>query len=362
MPLQLRKGTEAERTSGTFIPVVGEPIYTVDTKQLYIGDGITPGGASVVAGVALEDINNVTLNSENAASILEVSVTSNVVTIRCASDHGFSTGDLISITLTTNTQLNGNYVITVGALTNTFTYELTTPDVVLVVDAGVAQEVTTDGSVLTWSATENAWVNLPPVTSVAALEDVSLTGLADGEILVYNSTSEVWENGPVATTLEALSDVTVTTPATGEVLVYDETSSSWQNQTLSFSGLGSRTTVTGSTGSIADQGSANIQVTGFRSYMLMSIQVSAASYVTVYTSSAARTADSTRPSYVDPLPGSGVIAEVIFASAGTQVITPSLLGFNDDPTPSETIYLKVVNSSGGAASIDVTLKLLQLEA
>ena len=42
MPLRLRRGTEANRTSIT--PVQGEPIYTTDTKKFFIGDGVTPGG------------------------------------------------------------------------------------------------------------------------------------------------------------------------------------------------------------------------------------------------------------------------------------------------------------------------------
>ncbi|MEM4385353.1 MAG: hypothetical protein QXD03_02260 [Candidatus Anstonellales archaeon] len=40
--ISLRKGLEAHRTS--IIPALGEPIYTVDTRVLYIGDGVTPGG------------------------------------------------------------------------------------------------------------------------------------------------------------------------------------------------------------------------------------------------------------------------------------------------------------------------------
>lgn len=39
---QLRRGLEQHRTS--IIPLPGEPIYTTDTRTLYIGDGVTPGG------------------------------------------------------------------------------------------------------------------------------------------------------------------------------------------------------------------------------------------------------------------------------------------------------------------------------
>jgi len=42
MSLKIRRGTNAERL--TITPVEGELIYTTDTKNLYIGDGITAGG------------------------------------------------------------------------------------------------------------------------------------------------------------------------------------------------------------------------------------------------------------------------------------------------------------------------------
>jgi hypothetical protein len=45
MSLQFRRGTSANRTSIT--PAQGEPIFTTDTKQLYVGDGTTAGGVSV---------------------------------------------------------------------------------------------------------------------------------------------------------------------------------------------------------------------------------------------------------------------------------------------------------------------------
>jgi hypothetical protein len=103
-------------------------------------------------------------------------------------------------------------------------------------------------------------------------------------------------------------------------------------------------------------------ITGAKSYMLMSIQTSAAAWVTVYTSTATRTSDASRSSNTDPLPGSGVIAEVITGAATTQKITPGLLGFNDEATPTSDIYLKVENQSGSAAAITVTLSLLVLES
>jgi len=51
MPLKLRRGLNADRTSIT--PAEGEPIYTTDTKKLYVGDGTTAGGTEIGGGGTL---------------------------------------------------------------------------------------------------------------------------------------------------------------------------------------------------------------------------------------------------------------------------------------------------------------------
>jgi hypothetical protein len=48
MSLQIRRGTEAQRSSIT--PLTAELIYTTDTKLVYVGDGITAGGTLVGIG------------------------------------------------------------------------------------------------------------------------------------------------------------------------------------------------------------------------------------------------------------------------------------------------------------------------
>lgn len=61
MPLQIRRGTEAERQALTSTPQTGELIYITDTKQLFIGDGTN----------LLRDITPVTgYTDENAADAI----------------------------------------------------------------------------------------------------------------------------------------------------------------------------------------------------------------------------------------------------------------------------------------------------
>ncbi len=49
--IQIRRGVEAQRALVT--PDAGEPLFTTDTKELFIGDGATPGGLFVGAVTAV---------------------------------------------------------------------------------------------------------------------------------------------------------------------------------------------------------------------------------------------------------------------------------------------------------------------
>ena len=83
--------------------------------------------------------------------------------------------------------------------------------------------------------------------------------------------------------------------------------------------------------------------------------------MTLYTDSTSRSNDSSRNETTDPTPGSGVVAEAITTGAATQIITPALIGWNNDGTPASTVYAKVVNKSGSTGTITVTLHYLPLE-
>ena len=47
MPLQIRRGTDAERTAMTQPLAAGELIFVTNTNRLYIGNGTTNGGVPV---------------------------------------------------------------------------------------------------------------------------------------------------------------------------------------------------------------------------------------------------------------------------------------------------------------------------
>ena len=127
-------------------------------------------------------------------------------------------------------------------------------------------------------------------------------------------------------------------------------------------GLAGRQQNSGSTGNIGAGATTNLTITTAKTYALHKIQTSHAAWVTVYTDTTSRTNDESRPETTDPTPGSGVVAEVIVGAGTTQILSPSVVGFNNDTSPSTNTYLKVVNKTSGTANITVTLHYVQLES
>lgn len=145
-------------------------------------------------------------------------------------------------------------------------------------------------------------------------------------------------------------------PATGEV-TYEAAGGGGGG-----SGLQSRSTKTGTTSSLADAAQADLDITGFKSYALLTITTDRAARVRLYVSAATRTADASRAEGVDPTSDAGLIAEVITTGAETVIISPGAYGFNLEGTPTTTIPCRVTNKSGGTSTVQVDLNILQLEA
>ena len=203
------------------------------------------------------------------------------------------------------------------------------------------------------------------VNDLTDLSDVTVTGTpTTGFVLKYDGST--WapaadDTGTTITAIDDIGDVVLSSPQASEVLSYDGTN--WVNSTAgSGTNLQARTTAQASTGNILDGASSNIQMTAVKTYALLKIQTSHAAWVTLYTNIPSRSADSSRNETTDPLPGTGVIAEIITSDGAVQNITPGTIGWNDDTTPSNNLYAKVVNKSGSSANITVTVHFVQIEA
>jgi hypothetical protein len=126
-------------------------------------------------------------------------------------------------------------------------------------------------------------------------------------------------------------------------------------------GAYTRTTIS-SSATLANDVATAMNITGFKGYTLYKIQTSTAAWVRVYSNAAARSADTSRSSTVDPSSDAGVLAEVITTGSQTVSFAPTVACFNDESPVTTNIPITVTNQSGSSANVTVTLTLLQTEA
>jgi len=160
---------------------------------------------------------------------------------------------------------------------------------------------------------------------------------------------------------------TVTGALTAGGLTYP-TSNGTSGQVLTSDGAGNVTwgtpagqrTSTPVTVNIANEAVSNTSFTTPKGYALIKVSTSHAAWVTLYSDTGSRTADASRQINVDPLPGSGVLSEVITTGNQVQLITPGTICFNSAGTG--ITYAKIVNKSGSTANVTVTLTYIVLES
>ena len=126
--------------------------------------------------------------------------------------------------------------------------------------------------------------------------------------------------------------------------------------------VGVRTEVSGIT-AVAIGATNNLNITGFKSYGLLKVGINSAAWVRLYVDEASRTSDADRSYLTDPSPGSGLIAEVRTETAGasTFLITPGVIGYNNDVSVGTTIYSAVTNNESTISTIKVDLTVVKME-
>ena len=128
------------------------------------------------------------------------------------------------------------------------------------------------------------------------------------------------------------------------------------------SGLSSRATFSTSTSAISSGTTASVTISNaYKGYLLYKIAVTTSSWVRIYTDSASRTADASRTQGQDPSFSSGVIAEIITTGSQTILVSPGVIGFNNEVSPTSDIQLAITNNYSASTAITVTLTLVQLE-
>jgi len=191
------------------------------------------------------------------------------------------------------------------------------------------------------------------ITTAVSGDVLTITGVPQATMTFVgdDSTGTTLNNGE---TLKIAGGTGITTAVSGDVLTITATGGGGGS-------MASRASLAGTTSSLANGATGDLTITGYKGYALYKIATSAAAWVRVYVSTAARTADASRAEGADPTPGSGVIAEVITTGSQTILISPGAIGFSNESSPSTNISLAVTNKSGSTASITVTLTAVQLE-
>jgi len=118
MPLQIRRGTTAQRLAIT--PIPGELIYDTTTGQIFVGNGTTAGGATTT-GISIEDAEDAAAGLLTSGSHSGISFTYNDNARRI--DASITTVNTDSVTISDTTEGIGlnfrRYVGTVGSNTIT---------------------------------------------------------------------------------------------------------------------------------------------------------------------------------------------------------------------------------------------------
>jgi hypothetical protein len=316
-------------------------------NQSSIVAGSVASGLTIGSGLSSSGVSE--FNGSNGVTI---SINTGVVATLTGSQ------TLSSKTLN-NTTLSGS--LTIGESTGTAGQVLISTGTGIAWGAGGSGSGSFNGPV---SSTDNAIVRYDGTTGDTAQN--SLVTISDTGVITAPSVGSVipfYHNNQLAFPSASSSNGAVAISASDNAAFYASNGNWIQLAKSTDVTVSTRQTFSTTTSSLTNNSSAFPDVTGaYKSYLLFKIQTDRAAWVRVYTSIAARSADSSRSIDVDPLPGSGVIAEIITTGASTQVLTPAVIGFNDEATPDNTIYLSVTNRSGVTGTVTVTLTALKLEA
>ncbi len=124
--IQVRRGLESQRTA--IVPDAGEPLFTTDNKQLFIGDGATAGGLFVGGGSAVGYVQKFRGTQTMGSGVNSVTVTGLglpavpaqvLVTVRKA------TGGLnLFATVRDDSISSGGFTVDLSTATDSETYKL----------------------------------------------------------------------------------------------------------------------------------------------------------------------------------------------------------------------------------------------
>lgn len=257
MALQIRRGTESQRgaLSGLNTPAIGEPLYTTDTKKLFIGDGSTTGGVALGYYSAVNVSGQPSLSAANNTDtltfiagdniVLTTNETNDSITISAPRDvEVFNTGS-INIFQNNILGLNSNENIVIKASGTGIIDVQSALTVTGTITGNLSGNVT--GNVtgnVSGSAATVTQAAQPNITSVGTLTGLSVSGTVTAGTVVGNFDGQL--NGSVFSDdstllVDAINNVHAGSFTTGEITISDHTIStlnSNQNLLIDLAGTG----------------------------------------------------------------------------------------------------------------------------
>ena len=338
--------TAGQATDGTFT-------YTV-AGITYAWNGSSWAAAGAGASATNRSLFSVTTNSPSGGGALSYDQNSGAFSYTPPVLSGFLTAESDTLATITARGATTNDDVTFNSLLNVSNITLQTNNTLDIIDS-----TSTGGIDIQSNYSVQIGQNGFPNQDYATFSGANCTFYTSGTQRLQTTSTGVTVSG--ALTAGGLTYPT-TNGTSGDVLTSDGSGNvTWQTPTGGGgggSGLTSRTTAS-VTQSIANNGVANVSFTTAKTMALMKIETSHAAWVTLYSSTSARTNDAGRLETTDPTPGSGVLSEVITAGNVAQLITPATVCFNE--AGAATTYAKIVNKSGSTSNVQVTLTYLQLE-
>ena len=218
------------------------------------------------------------------------------------------------------------------------------------------------GSNITLQTADNIYLQVDSYDAIKVLEN----GVTNGDALSV----ELYWGSPTTggKKLETTTNgVTITGALTAGGLTFPTTNGQ-PNEILTSDGAGNvtwgvpaglQTRQTASQAATITGGAfANWSINMAKTVALISVTSNSPAWVVLYADTASRTADANRSRNASPAPGSGVIAEVIFTAAGTQLLTPGVLG----STSSGVAFYSKITNDGPTGNVVVDFTYVQLEA
>jgi len=199
---------------------------------------------------------------------------------------------------------------------------------------------------------------IPPAYTLPTASATVLGGIKVGANLTINPVTGVLDANPGSYTLPIASPTTLGGIKIGAGMSIDA------NGVVSVSAADAPIIqdLSGTSSLLNINSTGEINIVGYNAYSLFKITTDAEAWVRVYVDDASRDADSTRSEGVDPAPGSGIIAEVRTSGAESILISPGVMGFNNDSPRTSTIYVSATNRSSSPTTITVTLTAVQIGA